>query len=52
MWGKTISGGKDNPDSQGFPRARCRSTNEIFGNLRQFCSRWFVMIDAQVPSAA
>jgi hypothetical protein len=29
---KTISGDKDNPDSQGFLCVRGRSTNEIFGN--------------------
>jgi len=52
MWLKTISGDKDNPDSQGFPRVRGRITNEIFGNLRLFCSLRFVMIPAQVPGAA
>src|SRR5262245_22399392 len=29
---KTVSGDKDNPDSQGFLCVRGRSTNEIFGN--------------------
>jgi hypothetical protein len=29
---KTVSGDKDNPDSQGFLCVRGRATNEIFGN--------------------
>src|SRR5262245_61481472 len=32
---KTVSGDKDNPDSQGFLCVRGRSTNEIFGNPRR-----------------
>ena len=32
---KTVSGNKDNPDSQGFLCVRGRSTNEIFGNPRR-----------------
>jgi anaerobic selenocysteine-containing dehydrogenase len=39
---KTVSGDKDNPDSQGFLCVRGRSTNEIFGNprpSRSICSR-------------
>ena len=32
---QTVSGDKDNPDSQGFLCVRGRSTNEIFGNPRR-----------------
>jgi Molybdopterin oxidoreductase Fe4S4 domain len=32
---KTVSGDKDNPDSQGFLCVRGRATNEIFGNPRR-----------------
>jgi anaerobic selenocysteine-containing dehydrogenase len=32
---KTVSGDKENPDSQGFLCMRGRSTNEIFGNPRR-----------------
>jgi len=32
---KTVSGDKENPDSQGFLCVRGRSTNEIFGNPRR-----------------
>jgi anaerobic selenocysteine-containing dehydrogenase len=32
---KTVSGDKDNPDSQGFLCVHGRSTNEIFGNPRR-----------------
>src|SRR5262244_1969169 len=32
---KSVSGDKDNPDSQGFLCVRGRSTNEIFGNPRR-----------------
>ena len=32
---RTVSGDKDNPDSQGFLCVRGRSTNEIFGNPRR-----------------
>jgi anaerobic selenocysteine-containing dehydrogenase len=32
---KTVSGDKDNPDSQGFLCVRGRSTNEIIGNPRR-----------------
>jgi hypothetical protein len=36
---KTVSGDKDNPDSQGFLCVRRRSTNEIFGNARRAIPR-------------
>ena len=36
---KTVSGDKDNPDSQGFLCVRGRSTNEIFGNPRRLLDR-------------
>jgi anaerobic selenocysteine-containing dehydrogenase len=32
---KTVSGDKDNPDSQGFLCVRGRATSEIFGNPRR-----------------
>ena len=37
---KTVSGDKDNPDSQGFLCVRGRATSEIFGNqgLTVLCS--------------
>src|SRR3954467_1065988 len=32
---KTVSGDKDNPDSQGFLCVRGRATSEIFGNTKR-----------------
>jgi anaerobic selenocysteine-containing dehydrogenase len=49
---QTVSGDKDNPDSQGFLCVRGRSTNEIFGNPRRLLYPKFVMIAAQILGAA
>jgi anaerobic selenocysteine-containing dehydrogenase len=48
---KTVSGDKDNPDSQGFLCVRGRSTNEIFGNPKRLIPK-FVMIAVLIPGAA
>jgi len=48
---KSISGDKDNLDSQGFLCVRGRSTNEILAR-DDCCSPRSVMIAAPIPGAA
>src|SRR5215475_3400696 len=49
---KTVSGDKENPDSQGFLCVRGRSTNEIFGNPTRLLYPKFVRIAARIPGPA